>query len=62
MTEVRMKNLFRMHIHINVWLGLSLEVVKDQFLVYLLGFNFARGILKIELKQKTYNLFSLCHP
>ena len=22
----------------------------------------ARGILKIELKQKAYNLFSLCHP
>ena len=25
----RQKNLFRMHIHPNVWLGLSLEVVKD---------------------------------
>jgi len=22
----------------------------------------APGILKIDLKQKTYNLFSLCHP
>ena len=31
MTEVRMKNLLRMHIHPDVWLGLSLEVVKDIF-------------------------------
>jgi len=36
MTEVRMKNLFRMHIHHNVWLGLSLEVVKDHFLFFYL--------------------------
>ena len=71
MTEVRMKTLFRMHIHPNVWLGLSLEIVKDHSLFFFLfGFNLlysshcccnlaevpsvARGILKLELKQRTY--------
>ena len=71
MTEVRMKTLFRMHIHPNVWLGLSLEIVKDHSLFFFLfGFNLlyslhrrfvpgvSRGFLKFKLKQKTYNLFS----
>jgi len=40
MTEVRMKNLLRMHIHSNVWLGLSLEVVKDHFLGFNLLYSF----------------------
>ena len=74
MTEVRMKNLFRMHIHPNVWLCLSLEVVRDHLLFSLFGFNklfslhrrfvpsVSRGFLKFKLKQKTFNLFSLCHP
>ena len=91
MTEVRMKNLFRMHIHptrmgaiadSEVKQFLSLKVVKDHifFLIWIyllyslhrrLSFLFiitswsasvARGILKIELKQQTYNLFSLWHP
>ena len=81
MTEVRMK-IYLECTFWHDWLGLSLEVVKDQFFsffyldliyfIYCTAVSFyyklaevpgvARGILKIELRQKTLNFFSFCHP